>query len=109
MLDKRDTIMNRFANSLIEVGAIAMLAGGFSTLPAVSLAAPPPELAANTPAELRAKAEYCAKVAVDYRARMRLDEKHAIQFFTLANSWDQKAARYRAAALNAAATPLPSS
>jgi hypothetical protein len=45
-------------------------------------------------------------MAADYRARMRVDEKHAIQWFTLANRLDQEAQRYRMAALAAGAEPV---
>jgi hypothetical protein len=44
-------------------------------------------------------------MAADYRARMRVDEKHAIQWFTLANHCDQKAQALRTAALAAGSAP----
>ena len=97
--------MNRFTHNLIKVSAIAALAVGSYTLPALALAAPPKEATAASPAELVVQADRAAKIAADYRARMRTDEKRAILYFTLANSWDHKAKRLRMAAGETGATP----
>jgi len=97
--------MSRFTHTLIKIASMATLAAGSCTLPALALAAPPSNAVTITSADIQAKADQYAKIAADYRARMRFDEKHAIQFFTLANYWDQKAERYRKAALASAGTP----
>jgi hypothetical protein len=97
--------MKRFTHPLIKVGAIAALAVGSYALPPLALAAPPGNAVTITSADLQAKADYHARRAADYRARMRVDEKHAIQWFTQANYHDQKAERYRMAALASAGTP----
>jgi hypothetical protein len=86
--------MNRFTRPLIKVGAITALAVGSYALPALALAAAPSNAVTITSAELQAKADHHAMMAAYYRARMRVDEKHAIQWFTLANHCDQKADRY---------------
>jgi len=96
--------MNRFTHTLIKVASIATLAVGSYALPALALAAAPSNSVTITAANIQAKADHYAKVAADYRARMRTDEKRAIIYFTLANRWDQKAERYRMAALAAAKT-----
>jgi hypothetical protein len=98
--------MKRFTHTLIKVGAIATLTVGTYTLPVLALAAPPTNTVAITAADLQAKADHHAMMAADYRARMRVDEKHAIQWFTLANRLDQEAQRYRMAALAAGAEPV---
>jgi spore coat polysaccharide biosynthesis predicted glycosyltransferase SpsG len=97
--------MNRFTHTLIKVAAIATLAAGSYTLPALALAAAPSSAVTITSADIQAKADQYAKIAADYRVRMRFDEKYAIQFFTLANYWDQKAERYRRAGFVSAGTP----
>jgi hypothetical protein len=43
-------------------------------------------------------------MAADYRARMRVDYKYAITWFTMANHCDQEAQAYHLAALQAADT-----
>ena len=96
--------MNRFTHTLIKVASIATLAAGSYTLPALALAAAPSNAVTITSADIQTKADHYAKVAADYRARMRTDEKRAIIYFTLANRWDQKAERYRKAALASAGT-----
>jgi hypothetical protein len=95
--------MNRFTHTLIKVAGIATLAAGSYALPALALAAPSSAVTI-TSADIQAKADYYAKVAADYRARMQTDEKRAILYFTLANRWDQKAERYRRTALASAGT-----
>ena len=97
--------MNRFTHTLIKVASTATLAAGSYTLPALALAAAPSNAVTITSADIQTKADHYAKVAADYRARMRTDEKRAIIYFTLANRWDQKAQRYHLAALAAAGTP----
>jgi len=97
--------MNRFTHTLIKAGSIATLAMGSYALPAVALAAPPNNTVAITAADLQAKADHYAKMEADYRARMRVDEKHSIQMFTLANYWYHKAQNLRMAALDTGAAP----
>lgn len=57
--------------------------------------APAPEPAATSAAALQAKGGHHAMMATDFRICMRVDEKHAISWFTLANHCDQTAARYQ--------------
>ena len=97
--------MNRFAHTLFKVASIATLAAGSYALPVLALAAPPANTVAITTADLQAKADHYAKMEAYYRARMRLDEKHSIQLFTLANYSYHKAQAYRMAALASAGTP----
>ncbi len=97
--------MNRFIHTLTRLGASAALVGSY-VLTSAAFAATPTVTISGTPSDLQAKADYYAKVAVDYRARMRTDEKRAIGYFTLANRWDQKAQRYHLAALQAAGEPV---
>jgi hypothetical protein len=97
--------MNRFTHTLIKVGAVAALAAGSYALPALTLAAPPSNASAATSADLQVKAAHHAMMAADYRARMRVGDKHAIQWFTMANHCDQKAQALRAAALAAGTAP----
>ena len=89
--------MSRFTHTLTKLGAAAALAGSY-VLTSAAFAAPPTATLSGTPSDPQAAADYCAKVATEYRARMRTDEKRAIQYFTLANRWDQKAQHYRLAA-----------
>ncbi|MDB6104866.1 MAG: hypothetical protein JWO52_4865 [Gammaproteobacteria bacterium] len=94
--------MNRFTLILIKAGAIATLAMGSYALPALALAAPPTNTVAITAA---GKADHYLKEEAYYRARMRVDEKHSIQLFTLANYFHHKAQTFRLAALDAGAAP----
>jgi hypothetical protein len=94
--------MSRFTHTLIKAGAIATLAMGSYTLPAVALAAAPNNTVAITAAD---KADRYLKMEADYRARMRVDEKHSIQLFTLANYCYHKAQTLRMAALDTGAAP----
>jgi hypothetical protein len=97
--------MNRFTHRLIKAGAIATVAVGFYTLPALALAAPPSNTVAITAADNQAEADRYAKIEADYRARMRVDEKHSIQMFTLANYWYHKGQKLRMAAVDTGAAP----
>jgi hypothetical protein len=97
--------MNRFKQTLIKLGAVATLAVGSYALPALALAAPLSNASAATSADLQAKADHHAMMAADYRARIHVDDKHAIQWFTLANHCDQKAQAFRSAALAAGTAP----
>jgi hypothetical protein len=97
--------MNRFTHTLTQLGAIAALAVGSYALTPAAFAAPAADTVAATAADLQAKADHHAMMAADYRARARTDEKHAISWFTMANHCDQKAERYRMAALQAGAEP----
>jgi hypothetical protein len=94
--------MNRFTHTLIKAGAIATLAVSSYALPALALAAPPNNTVAITAAD---KADRYLKMEADYRARMRVDEKHSIQWFTLANYCYHKAQTFRMAALDTGAAP----
>ena len=51
--------------------------------------------------ELEAQSARFAQLAADYRARVIPGDKRAIQYFTQANYCDQRAERYRNAALEA--------
>jgi hypothetical protein len=95
--------MNRFTDTLIKVGAIATLAVGSYALPALALAAPSTNTVAITAAD---KADHYLKMEAYYRARMRVDEKHAMQWFTLANRLDRKAQTLRVAETTGAAPRL---
>src|SRR5258708_37730350 len=95
--------MNRFTHT--RLGRLAPLAVGSLALTLAACAAPRVASTASA-ADLQAKSDYYANTAADYRARMRVDEKHAIQWFTLANRWDQTAQAYRMAALAAGAEPV---
>ena len=97
--------MNRFIHTLTKLGAAAVLVGSY-VLTTAAFAAPPSVTISGTAPDLQAKADYYARGAADYRARMRTDEKRAIIYFTLANRWDQKAQRYHLAALQAAGEPV---
>jgi hypothetical protein len=97
--------MNRFTHTLIKVGAIATLAVGSYALPALAVAAPPNNTVAITAADLQAKADHYLRMEAYYRARMRVDEKHSIQLFTLANYCYHKAQTFRMAALDTGAAP----
>jgi hypothetical protein len=97
--------MNRFTHRLIKAGAITTVAVGSYTLPALALAAPPSNTVAITAADNQAKADRYAKIEADYRARMRFDEKHAMQYFTLANYWYHKGEKLRMAAADTGAAP----
>ena len=94
--------MNRSIHTLIRAGAIATLAMGSYALPALALAAPPTNTVAITAAD---KADHYLKEEAYYRARMRVDEKHSIQWFTLANYCYHKAQTFRMAALDTGAAP----
>jgi hypothetical protein len=94
--------MNRFTDTLIKVGAIATLAIGSYALPALALAAPSTNTVAITAAD---KADHYLKMEAYYRARMRVDEKHSMQLFTLANYCYHKAQTFRMAALDTGAAP----
>jgi hypothetical protein len=52
-------------------------------------------------AQLEAKADHHAKMAADYRAQIVAGTKQAITFYTMANHCDERAERYRKAALKA--------
>lgn len=97
--------MNRFTHTLIRLGTSAALVGSY-VLTSTAFGAPPTVTISGASSELQAKADYYAKGAADYRARMRTDEKRAIIYFTLANRWDQQAQRYHRAALAAAGEPV---
>jgi hypothetical protein len=97
--------MNRFIHTATKSGTAAVLIGSY-VLTSAAFAAPPGVTISGTTPDLQGKADYYARVAADYRARMRTDEKRAIIYFTLANRWDQKAQRYHLAALQAAGEPL---
>jgi hypothetical protein len=97
--------MNRFTHTLIKVASVATVAVGSYTLPALALAAPPSNTVAITAADSQAKADRYLRMEADYRARMRVDEKHAMQFFTLANYSYHKAQTFRMAALDTGAAP----
>jgi hypothetical protein len=97
--------MNRFTHKLIKVASIATLAAGSYALPALALAAPPSSTVAITAADIQAKADRYAKMEAYYRARMRVDEKHSIQLFTLANYCYHKAQTLRMAALDTGTVP----
>lgn len=94
--------MNGFIHTLTKLGASAALVGSY-VLTSAAFAAPPTVTISGIPSDLQAKADYYAKGAADYRARMRTDDKRAIIYFTQANRWDQKAQRYHLAALQAGA------
>jgi hypothetical protein len=96
--------MNRFTHTLTNVGAIAALVVSSYALTSAALAETPATSSTSTAAELQAKADHHAMMAADYRARMRVDDKHAITWFTMANHCDQKAQAYHLAALQAAGT-----
>ena len=96
--------MARFTHILLRLGAGAALVGSYVFTTACAVR--PSEALSGTPSELQAKADYYAKGAAEYRARMRTDEKRAILYFTLANRWDQQAERYHLAALAAAGEPV---
>ena len=96
--------MNHFTHTLIKVASIGALAAGSYALPALALAAPP-DTVAITAADMQARADRYAKIEADYRARMRFDEKHAIQYFTLANYWYHKGQKLRMAASDTGAAP----
>jgi hypothetical protein len=98
--------MNRFTHMLIKVGAIATLAVGSYALPALALATPPASTAASTTADIQIKSNRYATRAADLQARMRVDEKHAMQWFTLANRLDRKAQTLRMADASGAAPRL---
>lgn len=108
--------MNRFTHTAVALGTVAALATGafaFPSIASAALAAEPtlaPPVADHVTqaakyeqraAELQAQAEHHAKMAADYRARINPASKQAITYFTLANHCDQKAERYRKAALEA--------
>lgn len=97
--------MNCFAHCLTRLGRLAPLAAGSLALTLAACAAPRVVSTASA-ADLQTQSDYYAKVAADYRARMRIDEKHAIGWFTLANRWDQKAQAYHLAAGQAGAEPI---
>jgi len=97
--------MSRFTHTLIKAAAIATLAVGSYALPALALAAPPDNTVAITAADLQTKADHYAKMEAYYRARMRVDEKHSIEMFTLANHWYHKAQALRMAALDTGHAP----
>jgi hypothetical protein len=97
--------MNHFIHTLTKCGVSAALAGTYM-LTSAAFAALPTVTISGTPPDLQAKADYYAKGAADYRARMRKDEKRAIIYFTLANRWDRQAQRYHRAALAAAGEPV---
>jgi hypothetical protein len=101
----REVIMNRFTRTLIKVGAIATLALGSYALPNLAFAVPPPNTTSTTSADLLAQADHHAMMAAYYRARARADEKHAIQWFTMANHCDQKERAFRTAALGTGIAP----
>jgi len=94
--------MNRFTHTLIKAGAIATLVMGSYAFPALALAAPPTNTVAITAAD---KADHYLKEEAYYRARMRVDEKHSIQWFTLANYCYHKAQAFRMAALDTGGAP----
>ena len=96
--------MNRFIHTATKLGTAAVLVGSY-VLNSAAFAAPPGVTISGAAPDLQGKADYYARVAADYRARMRTDEKRAIIYFTLANRWDQKAQRYHLAALAAPGTP----
>jgi hypothetical protein len=97
--------MNRFTHTATKLGVAAVLVGSY-VLTSAAFAAPPSVTISGTAPDLQGKADDYARVAADYRARMRTDEKRAIIYFTLANRWDQKAQRYHLAALQAAGEPV---
>jgi hypothetical protein len=97
--------MNRFIHTATKLGTAAVLAGSYVLTSAAFAASPGGTISGAAPA-LRGKADYYARVAADYRARMRTDDKRAIIYFTLANRWDQKAQRYHVAAVQAAGDPV---
>ena len=97
--------MNRFTHIATKLGVTAVLAGSY-VLTSAAFAAPPGVTISGTAPDLQGKADYYARVAADYRARMRTDDKRAILYFTLANRWDQKAERYHLAAVQAAGEPV---
>jgi hypothetical protein len=97
--------MNRFTHTVTKLGAAAVLVGAY-VLTSAAFAAPPSVTISGAALDLQGKADSYARVAADYRARMRTDEKRAIIYFTLANRWDQKAQRYHLAALQAAGEPV---
>jgi hypothetical protein len=96
--------MNRFIHTLTKLGVSAALVGSY-VLTSAAFAAPPTVTISGTPSDLQSKADYYGKLAAEYRARMRTDDKRAISYFTLANRLDQKAQRYHMAALQAGAEP----
>ena len=97
--------MSRFTQTLTRLSRLVPLAVTSLALTLAACAAPRIASTASA-ADLQAKADYYAKGAADFRARMRTDEKRAILFFTQANRWDQKAQRYHLAALQAAGEPV---
>jgi hypothetical protein len=97
--------MNRFTHTATRLGAAAVLAGSY-VLTSAAFAAPAGGSISGAAPDLQGKAGYYARVAADYRARMRTDEKRAIIYFTLANRWDRKAQRYHLAAVQAAGEPV---
>jgi hypothetical protein len=96
--------MNRFTHTLIRLRGLAPLAVGSLALTLAACATPGIDSTASA-ADLQAKADYHAMMAADYRARARVDEKHAIQWQVQANHCDQRAQAFRTAALAAGAAP----
>ena len=97
--------MNRFIHTAARLGTAAVLAGSY-LLNCAAFAAPPGGTISGAGPDLQSKADYYARVAADYRARMRTDDKRAVIYFTLANRWDQKAQRYHLAAIQVTGEPV---
>jgi hypothetical protein len=87
--------MNRMSGTLIKLSSVTALALGTVAVTSTWFAAPPPS--ATTAGEFQTQSGHHTMMAVDYRARMRSDEKHAIVWFTQANHCDQKAEQLRMA------------
>lgn len=96
--------MNPFTRNLIGLRGLVLLVVGSAALALAACATPRIDSTASA-ADLEAKAAHHAMMATDYRARMRVDDKHAIQWFTMANHCDQKAQAYRVAAMQLGTEP----
>ena len=113
--------MNRFTHTAVALGTGAALASGafaFTSIAMTSVARASPSTEPTIPAttvdhatlaakyeqqaaQLEAQADHHAKMAADHRAQIVAGTKQAITFYTMANHCDERAERYRKAALKA--------
>ena len=89
--------MNRFTTTFVKLGSAAALALGSVAITSAAFAASQPSTISAT--SRQAQVDHHAMMAADYRARVRIDEKHAISWSTQAAHCDLKAEQLRVAAL----------
>jgi hypothetical protein len=91
--------MNRISRTLIKLASVAAFALGSVAVTSAGFASSAPTT--TVVENHQAQTVHHTKMAADYRARMRTDEKHAIVWFTQANHCAQKAEQLRAASRQA--------